>query len=181
MAYKTIQSLEADVVVALGGANKKTGKKNPTQVEGYFLGSREVENKKAKSGKSYIYFFQTDAGNVGVWSKTDLERKMASAKLGNMTRVTFAGMRETPNGDMYTFKVEQDDTNTIDVPELSAGSSTVGGNDYADEDQEYINNEDPDDSNPDDEDLQQTAALAAVESESAKKLKSLLARKNKSS
>lgn len=114
MAFKEVADLSADVTIALGGVNRKTNKKNPTQVEGYYLGKREVEDRKTKSGKAFIYFFQTPEGNIGVWGKTDMNRKMESATEGTMTRVTFDRMVPTPNGDMYKYKVEVDTDNVLD-------------------------------------------------------------------
>jgi hypothetical protein len=115
MAFKEVLDLDCDTTVALGGMNKKTGKPNPTRVEGYYIGKKETENRKSKTGKSNLYIFQTAKGNIGVWGKTDLDRKMASALIGAMTRVTQSGSVPTPNGDMYKFKVEVDAENTIEV------------------------------------------------------------------
>jgi len=129
MAFKEVVALEADVTIALGGINRKTNKKNPTEIEGYYLGKRAVEDKKKKSGVSYIYFLQTNKGNVGVWGKTDLDRKLMSVTPGQMIRITAAGTVPTPNGDMYKYKLEVDPDNTIDVSNLA--SETV--NEAADE------------------------------------------------
>ena len=123
MGFKEVQSLDADVTIALGGTNKKTGKANPTKAEGYYLGSRIVEDRKKKSGKSYIYILQTPKGNLGVWGKTDLDRKMVSVTPGEMIRMSVNGTRSTPNGDMYVFKVEHDPENTIEV--LPQGASAL--------------------------------------------------------
>ncbi|CAM6004761.1 unnamed protein product [Sphagnum balticum] len=118
MAFQEINGLDADTTVALGGTNRKTGKKNPEQIEGYYLGRREIADVKRKTGKSYIYIFQTATGNVGVWGKTDIDKKMVAATPGLMTRITFTGMRSTPNGEMYTYRVEADPDNTIEVGDL---------------------------------------------------------------
>ncbi len=115
MGFKELQTLDADNVIALGGKNKKTGKSNPSSVEGYYLGNRKVDSKKSKNGFAYIHFFQTPKGNVGVWGKTDLDRKLLGVEPGTMVRATFAGMKPTPNGDMYTYKVEQDTDERIEV------------------------------------------------------------------
>lgn len=115
MAFKQVQSLEAENTIALGGFNKKTRKENATSVEGYYLGSRTVPDSKKISGQSFIHFFQTESGNLGVWGKTDIDRKLSAVTPGTMTRVSFTGMRETPKGDMYLFKVEVDAENTIEV------------------------------------------------------------------
>ena len=76
MAFKAVLDLNAEVTISLGGMNKKTGKANPKSVEGYYLGKKSIEDRKKKSGVSYIYILQTDKGNVGVWGKTDMDRKM---------------------------------------------------------------------------------------------------------
>lgn len=120
MAFKEVLDLNCDLTVSLGGTNKKTGKKNPVQIEGYFLGKREVEDRKKKSGVSYIYVFQTSQGNVGVWGKTDLDRKMLSAQLGEMMIITQTGMQETANGPMYKYSVKHDPDNTIEVSPAAA-------------------------------------------------------------
>lgn len=119
MAFKEVSSLDADVTVAIGGVNRKTGKKNPTSVEGYYLGSRKVESKKAKDGFAQIHFLQTAKGNIGVWGKTDLDRKIVGVTVGAMIRISHTGMQATPNGEMYKFKVEVDTDNSIEI--LSAG------------------------------------------------------------
>lgn len=115
MAFKTVTDLSTDTMVSLGGFNKKLGKPNPTSVEGYYLGSRKVESKKAKTGFAFIYTLQTSKGNIGLWGKTDIDRKMEGVTTGSMIRVSFDKMVATPNGEMYKFKVEVDDTNSIEV------------------------------------------------------------------
>lgn len=132
MAFKEISSLESENTVALGGINKKTGKANPTKVEGYYLGKRQVEDRKKKSGFSFIYYLQTPKGNLGVWGKTDLDRKMAEVTKGAMIRVTQNGTRNTPNGDMYIFKVEVDNDNVLDS--VPADQNTFGESGEAEED-----------------------------------------------
>ncbi len=123
MAFKEVVALECDTTIALGGVNRKTGKKNPTSIEGYYLGSKEVVDKKQKSGLAYIWIFQTENGNVGVWGKTNLNRKLSACTPGTMVRASFDKMVSTPNGDMYSYKVEVDADNTIEVSsELSAAN-----------------------------------------------------------
>lgn len=115
MGFTEIVSLEADQTISLGGSNRKTGKKNPTSVEGYYLGSKQVQDAKKQSGKSYIHIFQTPKGNLGVWGKTDMDRKLLNCTPGTMLRISHTGMRPTKNGEMYVYKVEQDQDNTIEV------------------------------------------------------------------
>jgi len=115
MAFKEVSDLNPDTTISLGGTNRKTNKTNPTEVEGYYMGSRKVDDNKKKSGFSYIHVFQTVKGMLGVWGKTDMDRKVIEVQPGTMTRVTSTGTRPTPNGDMYVFKVAIDDTNVIEV------------------------------------------------------------------
>ena len=112
MAYQEVQSLDADVCVALGKTDKKTGKPYPKQAEGYYLGNREVESAR---GDSKLHILQTAKGNLGVWGTTDLNRKLLQVTAGVMVRITSTGTKPTPKGDMYTYKVESDPSNSIDV------------------------------------------------------------------
>jgi len=115
MAFKKVIDLDSDTTTALGGVDKKTGKKNPTTVEGYYIGSKKVDSPKAKSGFAYLHVLQTADGNLGVWGKTDLDRKMLNVVPGTMTRINQTGKKATKNGDMYLFQVEVDEENTIEV------------------------------------------------------------------
>ena len=123
MAFKTVLSLDTDEAVSLGGVNRQTGKANPTRAEGYFLGSCKVASRKAKSGFSFLHVLQTEKGNLGVWGKTDLDRKLSSVAPGTMVRITQSGKKATPYGDMYKFTVEEDRDNIIDVSGISATES----------------------------------------------------------
>ena len=114
MAFKTIQDLETDNTVALGGYNKKLKKENPTQPEGYFLGTKKTKNTK-NDGVSSLHILQTPKGNVGVWGKTDLDRKMLNVVAGTMVRITHTGMQQTKNGEMYKYRVEIDNENSIPI------------------------------------------------------------------
>ena len=112
MGFTEVSSLDADNCIAIGKTNKQTGKPYPKQAEGYYLGFRVVENKR---GDSKLFFLQTPKGNLGVWGTTDLSRKLVQVPVGSMVRITSTGTKPTPNGDMYTYKVEIDKTNTIEV------------------------------------------------------------------
>lgn len=137
MGFKEVASLDADVTIALGKTNKETGRPYPKQAEGYYLGSRAVENKR---GKSSLHFFQSGIAykelglgvgqNLGVWGTTDLDRKLGQVTPGTMVRVTSTGTKPTPNGEMYTYRVEADDTNTIDVTGLNTAAAPA---DYDDD------------------------------------------------
>lgn len=144
MAFQEISDLSADTTISLGGFNKKTRKENPTQVEGYYLGSRTIPDNKKKSGISYIYFFQTAKGNVGVWGKTDMDRKMSGVPVGTMTKVAFDRMVPTANGEMYKYKVAVDTDNTISVaapaPTATVSSFSSASDEDVTDDQEEDDN-----------------------------------------
>ena len=156
MGFQEVSSLDADVVVALGKKDK-TGKAYPKQAEGYYIGSRTVENKR---GESKIHFLQTPKGNLGLWGTTDLNRKLGQVPVGTMVKVTSTGTKRTPNGDMYTYKVEQDLDNTIEVATLTAGEANETYEDAGTVDNGST--VDYDDTETD-EDAEQAAALAAAE------------------
>lgn len=170
MAFKEVQSLDADVVIALGKKDKKTGKAYPKTAEGYYLGSRTVQNKR---GESTLHFLQTDAGNLGIWGTTDLNRKLGQVEVGTMIRVTSTGTKATPNGDMYTYRVEIDNDNTITVLTAGAGNGAVAGNN-----EEYVEDADDDDggdeyaaTGTDGNDEELEAAQAQAQAAAARKAK----------
>jgi hypothetical protein len=177
MAFKEVNDLNPDTTISLGGVNKKTNKPNPKQVEGYYLGSRKVEDRKKKSGYSYIYVLQTPKGNLGVWGKTDLDRKMEAVTPGVMIRITQSGMAATPNGEMYKFKVEFDESNTIEVVSASSLSSADSGSATAEETDDASYPYDEAAPEYEDEEATQVAALAAAERQA--KVKALLNRNKK--
>jgi len=153
MAFKTVQRLDADVTIAIGKVNKATGKPYPKQAEGYYLGSRTV---KGNRGDSVIHFLETPKGNLGVWGTTDLNRKLGSAPAGAMVRITSTGTKPTPNGDMYTYKVEVDAENTIEV-----SSNDSSGYEASNHEEDGYDNGGY--TNGADEDEAQSAALVAAE------------------
>jgi hypothetical protein len=134
MAFKQLADLDADVTYALGGRDKKSGKANPTSIEGYYIGFRQVPSPKSKTGFAALHIFQTAKGNVGVWGKTNLDNKLGRVTPGLMTRVTFTGMKETKNNPMYTYSVEVDEENSIDVGTPPEASSAVDEDQAADRD-----------------------------------------------
>lgn len=145
MAFQEVLSLDADTIITLGGVNKETGRKNPTTAEGYYLGLRTVEGKR---GPSKIHFLRTPKGNLGVWGKTNMNSQLSAIPTGTMVRITSTGTKPTKNGDMYTFKVEFDSSEKIDVPSFKSNlndSENTGVTSYADEDAD--NSYDSDDSN----------------------------------
>lgn len=156
MSFTEVISLEADVTYSLGKLNKKTGKKDPSSVEGYYIGKREVDT---KLGKSLIHFFKTKTGNVAVWGSTNLNHKLAGIGIGTMTKVDFVGMKPTPRGEMRSFKVAQDKANFIEVAvEYSEPSLDEDGNE---DDNGYSNNGTEEDADPEDEESEESPLAAS--------------------
>lgn len=175
MAFSEVNSLDADVTIAIGKKDK-AGKPYPKQAEGYYLGSRSVESKR---GESKLHFLQTAKGNLGVWGTTDLNRKLGQAKPGSMVRITSTGTKPTPNGDMYIYKVEVDSENTIEVDaSLSAPEST-----YSDSDETYTastsNNYSDEEDDPGEEAEIPEVDHRAAAKERAARTQALLARNKK--
>lgn len=116
MAFKPVVDLDAENSISIGGKDKKTGKPNPNSAEGYYLGSKTTES---KFGPSKLHILQTPKGNIGVWGKTDMDRKLGGVIAGTMVRVTYAGEVPSNKGNpMKKFKVEVDDANRINVDGL---------------------------------------------------------------
>lgn len=115
MGFKEVADLDCETTTAIGGKNKETGKPNPKSIEGYFIGTKQVESKKSKTGTANLHVLQTPKGNVGVWGKTNLDQKMLTVAPGSAVRISFIGMVETRNNPMYKYKVEVDTENSIEV------------------------------------------------------------------
>lgn len=173
MGYKELDTLDADVTIALGKKNKETGKPYPKQAEGYFLGSRTVENKR---GESKLHFLKTPEGNLGLWGTTDLNRKLGQVKPGVMVRITSTGTKATPNGDMYTYKVEVDEANTIVVSAAAETESGTIENDAVNDDSDST---DSDDTDSDDNATSTAELLAAERAAKAAKVQEILKNKGK--
>jgi len=92
-------------------------------------------------------------------------------KAGTMVRITSTGTKATPNGDMYTYKVEVDSDNTICV---NLDSDSDAQSESSVETDEYYSDE-----AALEEDDNQALALAAVEARKAK-VQALFNSKNKS-
>ncbi len=109
MAYKTKFDGSTDTTIKLGGAG------NPTSIEGYFLGTKEIPDQGYGPGKLHI--FQTQEGTVGVWGKTNSNRLLTSDIIGQMVLLSFTGMGEKKKGKnpAYNYSVQHDPENTTDV------------------------------------------------------------------
>ena len=115
--FKEVEDFTGAETIRLGGRDKKTGKANPTKVEGYYLGTKT--GIKSKFGPSSLHFFQTENGVIGVWGKTDMDRKVSQATPGQLTRVEFTGktVPSKKGNDMQIYKVSLHPTDFISVSE----------------------------------------------------------------
>lgn len=121
MAYEILDDIRP---VVLGGVDKKTGKKNPTQLEGYYLRIESRPNKFNPDKPQNFYVFQTAEGQVGIYGKAGIDREMKKAILGVMTLVKDTGeVLDTGKGNpMKVFQVAQDKANVLDADALAASN-----------------------------------------------------------
>lgn len=122
MAYEELGEV---IHVTLGGVDKKTGKKNPLFVEGFFVRVEQKPDKFHKDRPQNFYVFKTSRGEVGVYGKAGINRAMNRCQLGVMTKLTNTEETvDTGKGNpMIVFKVAQDYTKKIDVQTASPISS----------------------------------------------------------
>ena len=133
MAYEVLGDVRT---VKLGGVDKTTGKKNPTELEGYYLRVEGRPNKYNKDKPQNFYVFQTKEGEVGLYGKAGLDREMKKAVAGRMTKVIHTGKTvDTGMGNpMIVFQVMQDRSNTINVDEFNPPTPTQSASDHSDGD-----------------------------------------------
>ena len=139
MAFKELTDFNAETTIALGGVDKASRKPNPTSVEGYYLATKTVQGKK---GPCKLHIFQTPDGNIGVWGKTDMNRKLEQVRPGTDTdkafclRVSFKQMVDTPRGEMYQYKVEKDSDNWIEIDAAAPAPESPAEEQYQSDDPE---------------------------------------------
>lgn len=144
MAYEALGEV---TVVTLGGINKTTGKKNPTELEGYLLGIEDRANKFNPGKPQKFYLFQTKDGEVGVYGKAGIDSVLRGARLGAMTKLVSTGETlDTGKGfPMKVFKAFQDKTNFIDIGPTNAPAEAAAQDSYTGIDEE-VAQDDSDDS-----------------------------------
>lgn len=135
--FEEVTSLDADTTVTIGGVDKKTGKNNPAEIEGYYLGAKQVPSTMSKSGFTPLHILLTSDGNVGVWGKSSLNRLLANVTAGQYVAIEFAGMKKIKNfPPMYNYRVGVRKGDTIDVSSLNTASEATGsgGDDFTESD-----------------------------------------------
>jgi hypothetical protein len=108
-------------IVVLGGVDKKTGKKNPTELIGYFLKSETINT---KFGEKPLYVFKTSTGTKAIIGTGNLNKIMASKVPGLLTHVIDTGeKRDVGKGNpMKVFRVGQDPSDSMDAPRAQEAS-----------------------------------------------------------
>lgn len=143
MPYEELGSVDT---VSLGGSDTKTGKANPTQIEGYLVSVEQRPNKFNPSKPQNFYIFKTKSGLKGVFAKAGIDSVLKGAQLGAMTKLISTGeTKDTGKGfPMKVFKAYQDKTNTVDTGLYAAAASN-------DDESEDTGNEEYDSSSESDE------------------------------
>ena len=132
MAFKEIQSLQAETTVQLGN-----GPNQAESIEGYYLGYKEVDNDLNPTEPAKLHIFSIEGKNVGVWGKSIMNNKLASvpapsnpnktSDVAYLTTVTFLGLKPSYKKGRHpakNFSVGYDDQNFISVSTLESGIST---------------------------------------------------------
>lgn len=132
------EELEKTRSVQLGGVNKTTGKKNPTELEGYYVGVEKLPNKFNPGQPKNFYKFLTAAGEVGIFASAGLDYVLKGATPGLMTKVVSTGETlDTGKGNpMKVFKAYQDKTNSVGDTVAASTESLSSGEDTGSEDEE---------------------------------------------
>lgn len=140
--------LEDVRTVVLGGKDKTTGKKNPTELVGYFIRTEQRENRFNKDKPQNYYVLQTKEGEVGIYGKAGLDREMKKAYLGRLTHIVNTGetLDVGKGNPMTVYKVGQDRNDSIELPETSSNSSVeaavnLGNNIESNEEQDFDGDE----------------------------------------
>lgn len=121
-----LSGLSADVTVALGKPDKKTGKIK-TSLEGYYLGTKS--GIKTDHGNTSLHIFQTAEGNVGIWGTTRLDKLISTYSeriLGCFCTVDYLGKEKKARpgkSPAHLFKLSASKTNKINVANLQENSS----------------------------------------------------------
>lgn len=126
MSYKTKLDPSASKTIQVGGKGAD-GTRNPTEIEGYYLGAKETDG---QYGPGKLHIFQTSEGNVGVWGKSNSNRLLTGDLVGQMVKLTFTGMSKPAKGKRpaYLYQVQHDPENTIDASGIDLNASEDSDN-----------------------------------------------------
>jgi len=133
MAYEELDNYVPGI--NLGGLNKKTGKPNPTQIEGYYLRQESRPDKFNPSTPQAFYVFLTPEGELGVYGKkAGIRTAMKKATPGVMTKLVATDeVLDTGKGNpMKVFKIYGDKNNTIDLTNYTSASVSTEYQDMED-------------------------------------------------
>lgn len=179
MAYEILDDIRP---VVLGGVDKKTNKKNPTQLEGYFLRVETRPNRFNPDKPQNFYIFQTATGQVGIYGKAGIDREMKKATIGVMTLVKDTGqILDTGKGNpMRVFQVAQDRANALDSATLAQSNvAPQSDEDYASQADELSDIDVEDDETPPARPVAPKVPLKAPSAERQAALQALLSKPRK--
>lgn len=134
MALKEYSASKATKWVTVGGVTRD-GKKNPTEIEGYYLGRTEGESQFEPGKKKITYMIQTPQGVVGVNGAANLNIKMTDSEvalqnggetaLNSFVLIRFTGTTPSKKGTPTKMYQVMFDTEN----KLPAGGLLTGGAD----------------------------------------------------
>lgn len=133
--------------VTLGGINRATGKAQPTQVSGYYLGVDTVTSKFSDEPRTVIVLRTDDGNDTKVNAPTVLKSKIARAEkeyrqengispLGTYTVIKFVGEEPSKKGNptkIFTVSFDSDNVNV----KLANGATNDSDDSAEDTDDDY--------------------------------------------
>ncbi len=128
MGYELLGDVKT---ISLGGIDKTTGKKNPTEFEGYYLRTETRPNKFNPAKPQNLYVFKTSGGDVGLFGKAGIDREMKKARPGYMTKVinTEETLDVGKGNPMTLYEVYQDRSLSINVSEFNPSPTELSSED----------------------------------------------------
>jgi len=182
MAFNDYSSPKPDSWVTVGGVTRE-GVKNPSSLEGYYMGTISEPSSFDKNKLKHTHLIQTAKGIAGVNGSSNLNFKMKDSEnnllkrgispIGVKLRIEFVGTKPSSKGNptkLYKVTFDVSDINEA----IASGVVTAPVEEYAsnEEDESYTSAEV--DTADDEDDALQTAALAAAERKA--KVEALLAK-----
>lgn len=132
-------------IVVLGGVNKQ-GKKNPTELQGYYLGFEKRKDKFNPDKPKNLYKFKTPEGTVGVYGSAGVNEVMQSEDtvLNAWTTLIATGKTlDTGKGNpMKLFEAEQNTSKILKAYETPAPIQADEGESEVEGDDEYNDDSD---------------------------------------
>lgn len=130
MAWKTLTAKKTMNTFGLGKTDPATGKTYPSEIKGYYLGSRVVLT---SNGESPVHIFKTSSGEQSIWGTAYLNNHLPEVPVGSHTTVKLNGKKErTKKGFMNLFDISYNDEDTIGTSGVEDLSDVGEGLDFDD-------------------------------------------------